>query len=147
MHPERMSMPITCAYGGSACQQKDVLFYVLFGMNPEYIRRLVEESVINLGRANEGRDTVLEALQLMRPQEGDSLIKLQIRFFVLLNEDETMRRRLANVKSRVMTSVCPYKAERFYDALADDLIPAWVRSRSVGHAEFVERLRGAYLCS
>ncbi len=140
-------MPITCGYGGSACQQKDVIFYVLFGSNPEYIRRLVEESVINLGRANVGRDTVLEALQLMRPQEGDSLIKLQIRFFVLLNEDETMRKRLSNVKSRVMTSVCPYKAERFYDALAEDLIPAWVCSRSMGHADLVEKLRATYLCS
>lgn len=140
-------MPITCAGGGSACQQKDVVFYVLFGMNPEYIRRLVEESVINLGRENAGREGVLEALQLLRPQEGDSLLKLQIRFFVLLNEDETLRKCLANVKSHIMTSLCPHKAERFYDALAEDLVPAWVRTRSVEHADFVERVRASYLCS
>lgn len=142
-----MSMPITCGGGGSACQQKDVVFYVLFGMNPEYIRRLVEDSVINLGRENAASEGVREALQLMRPQEGDSLLKLQIRFFVLLNEDEIMRKRLANVKSHVMTSLCPHKAERFYDALAEELIPAWTRSRSVEHADLLERVRATYLCS
>jgi hypothetical protein len=145
LHPARMSMPITCQCT-AAFQRKDVLFYVLFGANMDYIRRLIEESVVNIAReyACEG---VVEALQLMRPQETDSLHTLQIRFFLLLNEDEAMRRRLADIKSHVMVSLCPYKAERFYDALCDELVPVWIKDCRVSHEAFVDSLRASYLCS
>lgn len=145
MHPERMSMPITCECT-AAFQRKDVIFYVLFGSNMDYIRRLVEESVVNIAREYP-TDGVAEALQLMRPKEADSLCHLQIRFFLLLNEDEMMRRQIANIKSRVMISLCPHKAERFYDLLCEELIPAWIRDCRVTHEEFVDRLRAGYLCS
>ena len=140
-----MSTPITCECA-AAFQRKDVLFYVLFGANADYIRRLIEESVVNIAREYPANG-VAEALQLMRPQETDSLCHLQIRFFLLLNEDETMRHRVANIKSRVMISVCPHKAERFYDMLCEELIPIWIRDCRVPHEEFVDRLRGGYLCS
>jgi hypothetical protein len=139
-----MSMPMTC--GGVGFQKRDVLFHVLFGGNAAYIRRLVEESVVNLSREYPG-DSVAEALQLMRPDERDGVHHLQIRFFLLLNEDETMRRRLAVVRTPVVTGLCPYKAERFYDLLRDELVPSWIRACSVSHGEFVDRLREGYLCS
>lgn len=139
-------MPITCG-PGAAFQRRDVLFHVLFGANADYIRRLIEESVLNLAREHPASDGVTDALQCMRPDERDGLHHLQIRFFVLLNEDEAMRRRLAAIKSHVVAGVCPYKAERFYDALHSELIPGWVRDCRVSHADFVDRLRAAYLCS
>jgi hypothetical protein len=83
-----MSMPITCT---AAFQRKDVLFYVLFGANADYIRRLIEESVVNIAREY-NTEGIADALQLMRPQPLDSLHHAQIRFFLLLNEDEAMRR-------------------------------------------------------
>ena len=138
-------MPITCGPGVSF-QRRDVLFHVLFGANTDYIRRLIEESVLNLAREYPS-ESVADALQLMRPAERDGLHHLQIRFFLLLNEDEVMRRRLACVKSHVIAGVCPYKAERFYDALCNELVPSWIRDCRVSHAEFVDQLRAAYLCS
>jgi hypothetical protein len=132
--------------------RRDVLFLVLFNGNMDYIARLIEESVINVSREypNEG---VIEALQLLRPAPGDSLHKMQIKFFVLLNEDEAMRRNLANVKlkgvgsSLSVCSLCPHKAERFYDALYEEHIPAWVQCKDVSQADFMESLRQSYLCS
>lgn len=138
-------MPITCETT-AAFQRKDVLFYVLFGANTDYIRRLIEESVVNIAREypSEG---VTDALQRMRPTEADSLHHLQIRFFLLLNEDEAMRKRIATIKSNVMISLCPHKAERFYDILCDELVPAWIRDCRVSHEAFVDSLRAGYLCS
>jgi len=147
LHPERMSIPTTCG------QRKDVLFHVLFGANMEYIARLIEESVINIAREYENQAGVAEALQLMRPVEGDSLSKLQIKFFLLLNEDESMRKNLSNVKTKgqgallTVGSLCPHKAERFYDSLCDEIIPVWIKDCRIPHDAFVDTLRKAYLCS
>lgn len=144
-------MPMTCQPPGTvlAYQRKDVLFYVLFGANIDYISRLIEESVVNVAREYgcAGLGGLVDALQLMRPSGLDSLHKLQIKFFLLLNEDEAMRRSLANIKSRIMVSLCPHKAERFYDLLCDELIPGWVRTGAITDEEFVDTLRAAYLCS
>lgn len=134
-------MPITCP-----TQRKDVLFYVLYGGNQDYVARLIEESVLNIA-AEYPCEGVTSALQLMRPAPTDSLHALQIKFFALLNEDETMRRRLAEAKSHLIVGLCPHKAERFYDALSDELMPAWVKDERISHAAFVDRLRSAYLCA
>ena len=147
MHPERMSTPTTC--GG----KRDILSHVLYGANSEYIARLIEESVINVSRDHPQHQGVTEALQLIRPSSGDSLHRLQIKFFLLLNEDETMRRNICNVREAGQTgmllvcSLCPHKAERFYDCLCDELIPAWIKDCRIGHEAFVDSLRQAYLCS
>ena len=138
-------MPITCT--AAAFQRKDVLFYVLFGANIDYIRRLIEASVVNIAREYHTAEGVADALQLMRPQSTDSLHRTQIRFFLLLNEDETMRRRVSELKSTVMVSLCPYKAERFYDLLCDELIPTWIQGCRFTNEAFVDALRAGYLCS
>ncbi len=143
MHAARMSMPITCT---AAFQRKDVLFYVLFGANIDYIRRLIEDSVVNIAREY-NTEGVADALQLMRPQPHDSLHHTQIRFFLLLNEDEAMRRHLSELKSHIMVSLCPFKAERFYDTLCDELIPSWIKDSRMTNEAFVDSLRAGYLCS
>lgn len=148
MHPERMSIPITCG----TSTRRDMLSHVLYGGNVDFIARLVEESVINIGREYPG-EGVAEALQLLRPEEGDSLHRLQIKFFLLLNEDETMRRNLSNVREKgqtgmlLVSSLCPHKAERFYDALCDELVPGWIKDCRVTEAAFVDSIRSAYLSS
>lgn len=147
MQPERMSMPMTCQ------GKRDMLSHVLYGANMDFIARLIEESVINVAREYAGHEGVCEALQLLRPAEGDSLHRLQIKFFLLLNEDEGMRRNLSNVREQgqtgmlMVSSLCPFKAERFYDALCDELVPEWIKDCRVSHEAFVDSLRQAYLCS
>lgn len=129
-----------------------MLSHVLYGANTDFIARLIEESVINVAREY-NTEGVAEALQMLRPTQGDSLLKLQIKFFLLLNEDETMRRNLSNVREKGQTgmlmvcSLCPFKAERFYDALCDELIPEWIKDCTVSHASFVENIRNTYLLS
>lgn len=144
-----MSTPTTCPGAG----KRDILSHVLYGANADYIARLVEESVINVSREYPDSPGVGEALQQLRPQEGDSLHRLQIKFFLLLNEDEAMRRNLCNVNgkgqtgTRLVCSLCPHKAERFYDALCEELIPEWIKDCRVGCEPFVDLLREAYLRS
>ena len=141
-------MPMTCQAG-----RRDTLSHVLFGANAGFVGRLIEESVINVGREYGACAGVAEALQLLRPCEGDSLHTLQIKFIVLLNEDETMRRNLSNVKEAGQTgmllvcSLCPFKAERFYDTLCDELIPRWIKDSRVSREAFVDQVRQAYLVS
>ena len=130
-----------------------MLSHVLFGANADLIRRLIEESVINLGREYGACDGVVQALQELRPREGDAHNALQIKFFVLLNEDETMRKNLGNVREAGQTgmlmvaSLCPFKAERFYDTLSDELLPRWIKDCGVAREAFVDSVRQAYLCS
>lgn len=109
--------------------------------SPEYVARLIEQSALQLAE-DYPRDGVRQALQLIRPSASDPLHVLQIKFFVLLNEDERMRRKIAEVQACGVCGLCPHKAERFYDALSDDLFPTWVKDERVSHAEFVDRLRG-----
>jgi hypothetical protein len=146
-----MSMPTTCQ---ANFQRKDILFHVLYGANLDYIGRLIEESVLNIAReyptpaSSTGEEGVVGALQLLRPKEGDSLHRLQIKFLVLLNEDETMRKNLANVsKKSLVSSLCPHKAEYFYDSLSDELIPMWIKDCRIQHEAFLDMVRASYLCS
>jgi hypothetical protein len=127
-------------------QRKDPLFHVLFGGNTEWISRLIEESVLNIA-ADYPHEGLADSLQFMRPSPSDSLTKLQIKFFALLNEDSRMRSNFANVRSHVMTSLCPHKSERFYDALCDELMTAWIKDESMPDEDFVDAIRKAYLNS
>lgn len=138
MQDWRMSTPITC--------RNDVLFCVLYGANTESVVGMIEESVLNIAEEYPSGG-VKEALQLLRPAEGDSLNNLRVKFFLLLNEDERMRGRLCRVQHHQMTSLCERKAERFYDSLCDDLIPVWIKDETVTLEDFVDRLRAAYLVS
>jgi hypothetical protein len=152
LHAVRMSMPTTCHTAGF--QYKDILFHVLYGANLDYIGRLIEESAVNIARdyaattGSTSEEGVTAALQLLRPAPGDSLHRLQIKFLVLLNEDETMRRNLSHVsKTSMVCSLCPHKAERFYDALCDELIPTWIKDCRISHESFLDSVRSSYLCS
>ena len=133
-------------------RRRDTLSHVLYGANVDFVARLVEECVINVGRAYPSPG-VADALQELRPCEGDSLHCLQIKFFLLLNEDEVMRRNVGSVREKgqsgamLVCSLCPYKAERFYDALCDELVPLWMKDCRITQAQFVDQLRRAYLCS
>lgn len=43
--------------------------------------------------------------------------------------------------------MCKVKATRFYEALHEELLPAWVKDETVTLDEAVERARMAYLIS
>ena len=141
MQPLRMSMPITC--GG----RRDYLFHILYGGNAGMIRSFIEQSVIDLAREYP-TGGVREALHLLRPRDDDSLNRLRARFFLLLAEDEAMRRRLCAPAPGVgVVPFCEHRARFFYDELCDELIPAFVQRQAMRLDELVDRLREAYLHS
>lgn len=126
--------------------KQDVLFYVLYGSNLEYIRNLIEECVINIAQEYPS-DGVREILQRMRPCPSDSLQKLRAKFFLLLNEDEKMRRQIDQVKSTVIVPLSPHKGRRFYDEIADDIFPTWIEKEALDLNYLVDSLQSAYLHS
>ena len=138
-----MSIPITCFPG-----RQDILFHVLYGANEANLRSLIEQTAIDIAREYPTHG-VRDALQRMRPADGDCPNKLRARFFMLLAESETMRRRLsAPVAGQCMPGpVCEDRARLFYDELCDQLLPAFVQNQTVRLDEFVDGLREAYLHS
>lgn len=136
-------MPTTCQ-----AHNKDVLFHVLYGGNRALIWNMIEECAINVAREYPS-DGVREALQLLRPSEEDCLNKLRVKFFVLLNEDETMRRALCEPFKHYsyIKPVCVYKARNFYDELSDSAMPTFVQDETASLESFVDSLRGVYLLS
>lgn len=146
MHDSRMSMPSTCPI---VCHQHDALFHVLYGANAPHMRALIDEAVIGVAR-DYPTDGVREALHRMRPQPEDGLHKLRARFFMLLSEDEAMRKRLSEPRPQGTHTIRPFSPRRarpFYDELCDELIPAFVQDETVPLDAFIDRLREAYLHS
>jgi hypothetical protein len=141
-----MSMPSTCP---APVSSHDALFHVLYGANVPHLRALIDEAVIGVAR-DYPTDGVRDALHRMRPQDADSLNKLRVRFFMLLSEDEGMRKRLSEPRPLGPNTLRPFSPRRagpFYDELCDELIPTFVQDESITLAHLVERLREAYLHS
>lgn len=138
-----MSIPTTCQV-----HNKDVIFHVLYGGNRALVWGLMEECVINIAREYPS-DGVRDALHCMRPGERDSMDKLRIKFFMLLNEDERMRKTITE-PFKHFSYIKPFpiqKARRFYDDLYDEALPRFVQNESVTLRDFVDELRSIYLRS
>lgn len=113
-----------------------------------YMQRLIEESVINISREYPSVG-VHEALVPMRPQSSDTLDKLRAKFFILLNQDMAMRKKLSidQGKGNIVKHVCEHKAARFYQELNAMLIPSFAQDQTVSLESFVDELRQLYICS
>ena len=128
--------------------QKDPLFHILFVSDNDFIIRLIEESIISISREYSS-NAVREALVDLRPKESDSLNKLRAKFFILLNQDTHMHKRLINPteKSCVLCPVDRYKANVFFEDLNMNVIPAYAQDHTVTLEQFVDNIRDSYLCS
>ena len=109
---------------------------------------MIEESIIDISRDHRFPN-VAEALQQMRPSDGDSLNKLRAKFFLLLCENEAMRKRMCEPRdsSMFIAPLCHEKARLFYDELCDELVPRFLQNETVTLDVFVDWLREAYLHS
>jgi hypothetical protein len=132
----------------SATHNQDILFHVLYGGNDEHIRALIEESVIDISREYP-TDDVRDSLHCIRPGTDDSLNRLRVKFFLLLGENEAMRRRISESRKSpgLLQPLCLHKARRFYDELCDDLIPEFLQNETIRLDQFVDKLRATYLHS
>ena len=136
-----MSIPTTCT-----AHNKDVLFHVLYGSNRTLVKNLIEECATNIVKENDC-EGVKDAIEEMRAGSRDSINMLRVKFFLLLNQDECMRRCLCqNFKNYAyMTPLCTNKARGLYDELHDEAIPHFLQDESVSLDEFVNLLRIVYL--
>ena len=137
-----MSQPITCTLP----IRQDTLFYALYGGNEEFLRQIVEDSVINISREYPS-DGVRDALHEMRPDPSDSVNKLRAKLFMLLNEDEVMRKKIGEPQKRgcLIQPLCFRKARGFYTELYDQVMPWFIQDETITLEALVDRLRDAYL--
>lgn len=65
-----------------------------------------------------------------------------------LHQDEKTRHQLALYRTDVIRgrkAIDPEKADRFYDALHETLLPAWARNEDISDDALIDSVRGSYL--
>jgi hypothetical protein len=152
LHDCKMSMPMTCLMN----KKQDTLFHALYCSDIHYLKQLIEQSVIQLSREYPSQG-VLDTLHQIRPQEDDSLDMLRAKFFILLNEDEDMRKFVANPSGEstkkknkdigFITPLCPEKAIYFYDELNHHVLPSFAQDQTIPLHTFIDMIREVYLHS
>lgn len=112
------------------------------------MQQLIEESVINISREYSS-DGVKDIIVQMRPKAEDTVDMLRAKFFLLIHQDEKMRKRLdmQQGKSSIVKEVDTHKACRFYDDLGSIVIPNYMQNQTISLQDFVQELRETYLCS
>ena len=142
-----MSIPITCQDTGRQCQ--DILMHLLYsGGSEPLLRCLIAQSIRNITEEYGQSKGVRDALGLYILPKQASLALLRAVFFVLLNQDGSMRAALC--AKRFLPSlpvVCPHKACRLYDQLKDTVVVEWVKNESIDLLQLEESLKEAYLVS
>ena len=142
MQPERMSTP--CTY-----PHNDWLMYVLYYHDVDLTRQMISTAIESI-RSTHSCPNVSRILDSYRPSDLDCHHTLRIKLLVLLDQDEYTRAQLCNYTCKLVRDrrpVPPEKGSRFYAALHDELLPAWVRDGSVPACKFVDSVRMAYLVS
>jgi len=137
-----MSIPCTCPH-------RDWLMYILYSCDSEFMSQVIRSAIAGI-TAEHGTPGVCDALLPFQPSPDDCLHSLRIKLLVLVDQDETSRRRLCEFVSPVVrnyASVPPEKADRFFADLHDALIPEWIKDETITAGEFVDRARMSYLIS
>jgi hypothetical protein len=123
--------------------------YILYCCDSEFMSQVIHTAAVNI-QSEHDTPGVAEAIQPFLPSPDDCLHNLRIKLLILVDQDESTRRRLCEFSSptvRNYTAVAPEKADRFYADLHDTLIPDWVKDETVTPGEFVDRARMSYLIS
>ena len=128
-------------------QCQDILMHLLYsGGSEQLLRSLITQSVRNITAEYGASNGVKAALAHYVPPQQSSLAFLRAMFFVLLDQDSTMRSELCS--KRFLPSlpvVCPFKACRFFDQLHDSVVVQWVKNESIDLLQLEESLKEAYL--
>lgn len=142
-------MPMTCQRQCQIMQCQDILMHLLYsGGSEQLLRSLIAQSVRNI-TAEYGANNnngVKAALAHYVPPQQSSLASLRAMFFVLLDQDSTMRTELCS--KRFLPSlpvVCPFKACSFFEQLHESVVVQWVKNESIDLLQFEDSLKEAYL--
>ena len=142
-----MSIPRICQQdqNGRPCQ--DILMYIMFNAGSvQLLTALINESMKNIAEEFPTEGVKSALVSLIPPPSHTSLACLRVRFFLLLNQDARMRRRLCENKiACYIPTLCPYKACNLYDQLRTIHVPNWIKDETISLLAFEENLRDAYL--
>lgn len=121
--------------------------YVMFNAgSAPLITALINESMKNISEEFPTDGVKSALISLIPPPSSISLASLRVRFFLLLNQDSRMRRRLCESKiAWYIPTLCPFKACNLFDQLRITLIPNWIKDETVDLLAFEEKLRDEYL--
>jgi hypothetical protein len=142
-----MSMPRICQQDQNGRTSQDILMYVMFNAgSAPLITALINESMKNISEEFPTDGVKSALISLIPPPSNTSLASLRVRFFLLLNQDSRMRRRLCESKiAWYIPTLCPFKACNLFDQLRTTLIPNWIKDETVDLLAFEEKLRDEYL--
>jgi len=111
--------------------------------------QVIRSAVVNICAEHEC-EGVSEALQPFLPSQDDCLHTLRAKVLILLDQDETTRRKLCEFTTPAVKNYTPVAAEKadlFYAELHERLIPDWIKNESVSGGDFIDQARMAYLIS
>ena len=112
----------------------------------QLLTALINESAKNISEEFPTSGVKSALIALIPPPSCTSLACLRVRFFLLLNQDARMRRRLCENKiAWYIPTLCPFKACNLYDQLRTTIIPNWIKDETVDLLAFEENLRDEYL--
>lgn len=154
MHPESVSIPMTCTQRKTFSMKphNDWMFYVLYHDDAFFMKGIIQSSVQHLRQCQCGCDhsDLQETLDWFLDTTQDSIDKLRVKLFLLLDRDEKTRKEFTVFQSGTCHLRAPFpveKANRFYPDLHDVIIPNWMPNESLSCRDLVNDIRMGYLIS
>lgn len=129
---------------------KDIMWHVLYDNDMDLIRNITLRSAIRMEEYSSGDSEIVTMVK----ECTDSLTRLRVLFFLLLNVDDTLREEICSSQfcnSVWTTHGCPapvdqYKATRFFQDFGVQCIHSWIRNESKCATYLLDELRMLYIC-
>jgi hypothetical protein len=130
----------------------DWMFYVLYHEDISFLKGIITSSVKNISQGYSWGECaeLKNALEWFADVHLDSLSMLRAKLFFLLDRDEKTRREFTVYESgtcRLRSPFPPEKADRFYPALHETVIPHWISNETFSLDSLIGNIREAYLIS
>ena len=132
----------------STCPHNDWLLHILYGSDAVILQRIIFKAAQSIELTHRCAHVTAALLPLL-PQPGDSMLILQAKVLIMLDQDESLRAALcAAGPSDIFPTrrpVCPKKATGFFQGLHDLLLPRWIKDEAVTLADFIDEAWMLYL--
>ena len=148
----------------------DWVMYMLYVDDIPLLKQMISSAIMNISAQFFNSQAIGDILKFYEPSPTDTVNKLRCKFLVLLDQvsvllvcipelhltrpnthaeqDEKTRHQLALYRTDVIRgrkAIDPEKADRFYDALHENLLPAWARNEDISDDALIDSVRGSYL--